>query len=297
MHLGRFDEAQTALEEMKAQFPDTPAAHFNTYFLAFARGDRAAMEQELQWSRGKEFDAEFMTMEGSGAINRGEFKKGEELRKRAVEIHLREGRKDGAAQDLVGLGIRQAIYGKCEEAKATAESALRLHKGRLTMGGAPFLYAVCGDAGRSLALLDEAMKLYPKDTPTVSILAPLVRAIVELNRNNPDQALALLETVRRYDMGLIAGVTNPYFRGLAYLAQRRGAEAAAEFQKIIDNPGIDMMSEIRPLAHVGLARAAAISGDMGKSRTAYQNFFAMWKDADADLPVLIEAKKEYEALK
>jgi len=78
---------------------------------------------------------------------------------------------------------------------------------------------------------------------------------------------------------------------------RNGNAAAAEFQKIIDHPGVDMPSELRPLAHLGLARAAAISGDTGKSRTAYQNFFALWKNADPDLPVLIEAKKEYEQLK
>jgi hypothetical protein len=84
---------------------------------------------------------------------------------------------------------------------------------------------------------------------------------------------------------------------MAYLHQRRGSEAAAEFQKIIDRPGVDMGSELRPLAHLGLARAAAISGDTGKSRTAYQNFFAMWKDADADLPALIKARQEYEQLK
>jgi hypothetical protein len=145
--------------------------------------------------------------------------------------------------------------------------------------------------------LDEAVKLYPTDTPTVAMLAPLVRAIVELNRNDPDQALALLESVRRYDFGLLVGLTNNYYRGLAYLHQRRGNEAAAEFQKIIDRPTVDQASELRPLSHLGLARAAAISGDTGKSRTAYQNFFALWKDADADLPVLIEAKKEYEQLK
>ncbi len=79
--------------------------------------------------------------------------------------------------------------------------------------------------------------------------------------------------------------------------QRQGNEAAVEFQKIIDHRGIDTLSGLGPLAHLGLARASAISGDVGKSRTSYQNFFALLKDADADLPLLVQAKKEYEQLK
>jgi tetratricopeptide (TPR) repeat protein len=297
MNLGRFDEAQAALEQLKTQFPDTPAVHFYSYFLAYTRGDRAAMDREVQWAAGKDFEAEILTLEGTVAINQGQFKKGEELRKRAVEIYVRGNRKDAAAQGLIGLGLRQAEYGKCPEAKANAASALSSHKGRITMGGAPLVYALCGDPSRSLSLLDEAVKLYPKDTATVAVVAPLIRAILERNRDNPDQAVALLDSVRRYDMGLLVGVSNNYYRGLAYLDQRRANEAAAEFQKIIDHPGVDMFSELRPLTHLGLARAAAMSGDVGKSRTVYQNFFAMWKEADADLPVLIQAKKDYEALK
>ncbi|HKO60099.1 MAG TPA: protein kinase [Pyrinomonadaceae bacterium] len=297
MSLGRLDEAEAALAQMRSQFPDTPIVHFNNYFLGYARGDRAAMEREVQWGEGKEVEPDFLTLEGSYAIIQGQFKKGEDFRKRAVDLFLSGNRKDTAAQVLIGLGMRQASYEKCKDGTATAARALDLHKGRVTLGGGALIYAACSDPSRSLALLDEAVKLYPTDTPTVATLAPLVRAIVELKRNNPDQALTLLESVRRYDLGFLVGFTNNYYRGSAYLEQRRGNEAAAEFQKIIDRPTIDMGSELRPLAHLGLARAAAISGDTGKSRTAYQNFFAMWKNADPDLPVLIEAKKEYEQLK
>jgi outer membrane protein assembly factor BamD (BamD/ComL family) len=107
----------------------------------------------------------------------------------------------------------------------------------------------------------------------------------------------LAESVRRYDFGNVIGLYSNYLRGLTYLDMKRGQEAGAEFQKIIDRRGVDPMSELRPLAHVGLARAAAMSGDVPKARTSYQNFFALWKDADQDLPILIQAKKEYEQLK
>ena len=88
-----------------------------------------------------------------------------------------------------------------------------------------------------------------------------------------------------------------YLRGLAYLKLKSGNEAAGEFQRILDNRGQATLSALYPLAHLGLARAAALTGDVSKSRKAYQDFLALWKDADSDLPVLHEAKQEYEKLK
>ena len=129
------------------------------------------------------------------------------------------------------------------------------------------------------------------------MIAPVIRAQIERSQGNPAKAIELLESVRRYDLGLIAGPYNNYLRGQAYLDQRRGHEAAAEFQKVIDHRGVEPLSVLRPLAHLGLARAWAINGDPGKSRTSYQNFFALWKDADPDLPILMQARKEYEQLK
>ncbi len=143
----------------------------------------------------------------------------------------------------------------------------------------------------------ESLKAYPTDTVLANVLAPLIRLQVERARGNPEEALKLADSVRRYDFGTFVGLYTNHVRGLAYLDLKKGPEAAAEFQKIIDRRGVDPMSELRPLAHVGLARAAAMSGDVAKARTSYQNFFALWKDADADLPILIQAKKEYQQLK
>jgi len=129
------------------------------------------------------------------------------------------------------------------------------------------------------------------------MLAPVIKARQEMNRGNISQAIELMESVRQYDLGLITGVTNNYLRGSLYLQQRSGAEAAVEFQKILDHRGIDIQSPLHQVAHLGMARAAALSGDTAKSRKEYQDFFALWKDADADLPLLVQAKKEYEQLK
>jgi tetratricopeptide (TPR) repeat protein len=172
-----------------------------------------------------------------------------------------------------------------------------MHRGKFNLSGAATIYADCGDTNQGLALLAEAIKTYPHDTILATVFAPLVRLQAERARGNLDEAFKLAESVRRYDFGNVIGLYSNYLRGLTYLDMKRGQEAGAEFQKIIDRRGVDPMSELRPLAHVGLARAAAMNGDVPKARTSYQNFFALWKDADQDLPILIQAKKEYEQLK
>lgn len=127
-----------------------------------------------------------------------------------------------------------------------------------------------------------------------AVWLPAIRAAIKIRRNNSAQAIQLLQSASRYDR---TGVYWPeYLRGQAYLAQHAGAEAAAEFQKILDRRGLAPTSVLYPLAHLGLARAAALQGDTTKARKAYQDFLALWRDADPDLPVLIEAKKEYQRL-
>jgi len=105
----------------------------------------------------------------------------------------------------------------------------------------------------------------------------------------------MLQAVSRYES--VTFYYSNYLRGQAYLGERNGAEAAREFQTILDHRGWSPLSPLYPLAHLGLARAAILQGDTAKARKEYQDFLALWKDADADLPILIEAKKEYEKLK
>jgi hypothetical protein len=87
-----------------------------------------------------------------------------------------------------------------------------------------------------------------------------------------------------------------YVRGLSYLAARRGAEAAAEFQKILDHRGIVVSDPIGALAHLQLGRALDLSGDKARAKAAYQDFLTLWKDADPDIPILKQAKAEYASL-
>jgi tetratricopeptide (TPR) repeat protein len=294
--LDRFDEATQAAEELSRLHPDYPGNSFNAYILAFLRGDRATMEREAQKAKGKPNESDAINLVAATAIAEGQLKKGEELTRRAVEMFKSQDRKENAAQTLITLALRQALFGRCPEARETTKAGLALAGGRVTTPGAALVYGYCND-GQSQTLLDGVIKLYPKDTPNVSMLAPVVKALQEMNRGNISQAIQVMESVRQYDLGAITGVTNNYLRGSLYLQQRSGAEAALEFQKILDHRGIDIQSPLHQLAHLGMARAAALSGDTAKSRKEYQDFFALWKDADADLPLLVQAKKEYEQVK
>jgi hypothetical protein len=160
-----------------------------------------------------------------------------------------------------------------------------------------FIYAACDDVSQAQSLLNDARSAYPKNTVINVIVTPIINAIAEQRKGNVSQAIQLLESVRSYQFGIVLGSSTAYLRGNIYLQQRMGKEAAAEFQSIIDHPGSDYLAPAHTLAHLGLARAAAINGDTAATRKAYQDFFAVWKDADSDLPVLVQARKEYAELK
>ena len=158
--------------------------------------------------------------------------------------------------------------------------------------------ALCGEARRAQALAEDLARKLPLNTMYNSVWLPLIRATLELKRgraSEPDKAVQLLQPARQYEAAISFRPT--WVRGQAYLQAKNGALATEEFQKIIEHRGWDVLSPLWPLAHLGLARAAALQGDVAKSRKAYEDFFLLWKDADAELPVLIEAKKEYERLK
>jgi hypothetical protein len=136
---------------------------------------------------------------------------------------------------------------------------------------------------------------------------PTIRALVALNHSQPSKAIVLLETAISYESGtpieggseflLGAGSLYPaYVRGLAYLASHHSADAAVEFQKILDHRGVVLCDPIGALAHVQVARTYALSDDKTKAKSAFQHFFSMWKDGDPDIPIFKQAKAEYAKL-
>jgi serine/threonine protein kinase/tetratricopeptide (TPR) repeat protein len=295
--LARFDEAEQAARELQRINPDSPGVHFSNYFFAFFRRDQAAIDREVQWARGKPEEAQLISYLAITAMYFGKLKEAEELHKRSVEMFKNQNRQENASGQLLNLAGNLVLLQKCQQAKDNAKAAMALFRGQLGLPNAALIYAACNDASQAQELFDEARAANPKNTVLTSIGVPMLRAVIEKTRGNFDEALQLLEPLRSYEGGAITGLGPNYLRGYCYLQQRRGNEAIAEFKKIIDNPGIDPFSPARPLAHLGLARAAVVNGDTAGARKAYQDFFALWKDADQDLPVLVQARKEYEQLK
>jgi eukaryotic-like serine/threonine-protein kinase len=295
--LGRFEEAEQAEQESQKINPDSLTAHFKNYHFAFLRQDQATMEREANWAKGKPEEGLFNGFLSAAALYSGKLKQSEELRKRAVEILKQQNRTENASSILMGMANDLMYIGKCDQAKANAKAALDLLRGQMNLANGAAIYAACDDRDQAQKLLDEARTAYPKNTVINKIVPPIVTAGIEESRGNATEAIKLFESIRGYEGGLILGLGTTFARGNLYLKQRMGNEAAAEFKRVIDQRGIDIFSCTHVLAHLGLGRALALNGDTAGARKAYQDFFALWKDADHDLPVLVAARKEYEALR
>jgi len=296
IRLNRFDEAHQVLERTLGQNPDRPVYHFYNYNLAFLRADQDTMKRDLDWwaSRSKETDG--LDLPAGTAAFRGQWRKSLDLTHRSTEMMIGEDRKENAAQNEATTAFFESAFGRCQQAMEAAGRSLALSRGRIGLSVVALALAVCNDPqGQSLA--DELQKRFPKDTASIGVLLPMTRAAIELNRGNTSQAIDLLRPASRFELGGVAGFWLNYLLGQTYLKQRSGKEAASEFQKILDHRGVEPLSPFYPLAHLGLARAAALNGDTAQARKSYQDFLALWKDADSDLPVLQQAKDEYEKLK
>ena len=191
-----------------------------------------------------------------------------------------------------------------QEAKRTAKGSLELAKNREVKYGAALALAMSGDASQAQSLANDLERDFPEDTSVRFYYLPAIRASLALNHDDPSKAIEFLQVAVPYDLGMPRSATFAYFgalhpvyvRGQAYLVERQGAEAAREFQKIVDHPGITIGDAFGALAHLGLARAYVVSGETAKARGKYKDFLTLWKDADPDIPILKQAKIEYAKL-
>lgn len=166
---------------------------------------------------------------------------------------------------------------------------------------AAIAFSLAGDSGQAMQLANDLGKRFPQDTIVQFNYLPTIRAASELRDGDSGKAIRTLAAAAPYELGITAldagtSLYPVYLRGEAYLAAQQGSGAAAEFQKILDHPGVVQNELIGALAHLGLGRAYVLSGDTSKARAAYQDFLTLWKDADPDVPILNEAKAEYARL-
>ncbi|HEX5703521.1 MAG TPA: protein kinase [Pyrinomonadaceae bacterium] len=292
--VNRFDEAKQTINQAQGEKLDSTAMRRTLFRIAFVQHDSATMQQQIDWLSGKQDEYLAQGWQSETAAFLGQLKKSQEFSDSALEAAERRDQKDVAAQIAVAAAARDALFGDCTRLKEQTAKALSLTNRQVTTANAANALSSCGEFSQAQTLIEELTRRSPTDTVLNKILAPLVQARMELQRDNAVQAIQLLETTRPFEGYALFQIA--YLRGQAYLKQKKGAEAATEFQKILDHRGYQPTSPIFVVSHLGLARAAALQGDTAKARKAYQDFFALWKDADASLPVLIEARKEYDKL-
>ncbi len=300
--LNRLDEAKATYQEAIARKLDHQSLHLFRYGLAFLEGDAAEMASQAAWGAGKPgVEDGFLSTESDTRGFAGQMAKARELSRRAVESARQNQQSGTAANWQVNEALREAEVGHSDQARKDAADAMRLASDRYTRVVGALALARAGDSAQAQKIADNVAREFPLDTGVNKYWLPLVRASLAINRHEPEKAMELLQPASPYELGLIStsymGSLYPvYLRGQAYLLLHRGKEAAAEFQKFLDHRGIVFNFPLGGLAPLGLARAYATAGDTIKARTAYQDFFALWKDADDDTPILKEAKAEYTKL-
>ena len=294
--MNRFDEARQIAAQGLARFPQAEFLHWAAYIEAVGSGRTADAQRELDWAKGKPGEFRFTSSRWGNEAQAGKLRLARELAQQGIEAEKNYGMAEGAESDLGGRAVLEADLGACELARQDA-MGLGSSPGRVASALAGFAFATCGEAKRAEALATDLNKKYPLETFAQNVDIPQIRAREDLQRGDGSKTIDGLRSAESYEFGYAAFGVPPYLRGLAYLKMKQGRQAAAEFQKIVDHKGTMGASPYLSLAKLGLGRAYALSGDPAKARTAYQDFFAAWKDADPDVPILKDAKAEYEKLK
>jgi eukaryotic-like serine/threonine-protein kinase len=301
--LNRIDDAQKQIDEAQVNKFEGDFLHLAIYLVSFMRKDAAEMDRQVAWASGKPGTEDLLlSFQSDTKAYYGQLMKARDFSRRAVDAAVRSDSRETAGLWQVSAALREAEFGNAAAAKQGVATALALSQGRDVKLLCALALARAGDAARARLLVDELEKNYESQTLVKVYWLPTIKSAIELATSNPGKALVLLEAAAPYELGsppqFQLGTMYPvYVRGEAELAAHNGSAAAAEFQKFLDHTGVSVNCPLGALAHLGLARAYALAGDTPKARTAYQDFLALWKDADPDIPILKEAKAEYAKLR
>jgi eukaryotic-like serine/threonine-protein kinase len=298
----RLDEARATAQEAQAHQLDNPVIHVNLYTIDFLQHDSPGMEREASALTGKPgFEDLMLYNESDTAAYGGQFAKARQLTRRAADSAQRADEKETAAGYEAEAAVWEALIGNMSLAKQQVRAPLALSTGKDVEAVSAIALGLAGDAPQTIRLADDLARRFPEDTIVQFDYLPMIHAAIALQGGSATKAIEALARAAPYELGTPTQTLNfalypAYLRGEAYVVARQGAAAATEFQKILNHPGIVGNEPIGALAHLGLARAYALSGDAAKAKTAYQDFLALWKDADPDIPILKEAKAQYAKL-
>jgi eukaryotic-like serine/threonine-protein kinase len=295
----RLDEVKATAQEAQARNLKSPYMPLCLYEVDFLRHDAVGMEREAASLKGKPgFEDQMLYYQSDTAAYDGQLAKARELTRRAVESAQRADERAAAAGYEAEAALREALVGNTALAKKHARVALAISNGRDAEAISALALGLAGDSAQATRLADDLGKRFPEDTIVQFNYWPTIRAVIV---RDAGKAIETLAVAVPYELAETTETVNftmypVYFRGLAYLAARQGGKAAAEFQKIIDYPGLVVNEPIGALAYLQFGRVYTMQGDTAKAKTAYQDFLSLWKDADPDIPILKQAKAEYARL-
>ena len=295
--LNRLDEAKATAREAQVHNVDSPYVHVRLYIVDFLQHDATAMEHEAARLVGKPgYDDALLDLESDTAAYAGQFVRARDLTRRAVDFARRADEKEAAAGYEAEAAMREAMIGNASLGRRSAQVALALSDGRDVEATSAIALGLVGDSTQAMQLGNALSQRFPKDTIVQSAYLPMIHSATILGRRNTlrnaEKAIEAL-AAEHHEPGTML---YPYLRGEAYLAAKQGAAAAAEFRKIIDRRGVVANEPVGALAHLGLGRAYVLAGDTPKAKAAYQDFFALWKNADPNTPILKHAEAEYAKL-
>jgi serine/threonine protein kinase/tetratricopeptide (TPR) repeat protein len=292
--LNRFDEARAAVQSGMQRTPEGWSLALQLLQINHAQGQNSDDEQLRRQIRARPQGEFFlMTLDAREAASRGQLRQAGELLERAKDRAVQLNLQESASQQMASFATFVGFSQDGSRAEQIANSALALAHPFDTRLAAAAAFALAGRESKSQALVDEVKRNRPDDTIVQSVIVPSVYAVVAVNHDNAARALELLRAAAPYDG---TDMISIYIRATAYLRARQAGEAVREFQRIRSLRGYRPDEPIISLAVLGEARADSTLGDKSKSREAYQDFLALWKDADPDIPILKEAKAEYAKL-
>jgi serine/threonine protein kinase/Tfp pilus assembly protein PilF len=304
--LDRFEEAERALQRASERGMEDRALLLLRYNIAVLKSDTNQIDRIVALAKGiRGAEHPVANVEALALARSGRLTLARQSSSRAIDLARQAGEREVAVSYQAARAVWEAVCGNAAEAKRNATAALALSNARDVEYAAGLALALSGDASRSQTLADDLEKRFPEDTFAKFTYVPVLRALTALERGKHADSVEQLQVALRYELAVnglnflhwyLGGLHSAYVRGEALVAAHRYAEAAAEFQKILNHRGIVGADPIGALAHLQLGRVFALSADKTKAKVAYEHFLALWKDADPDVPILKSAKTEYARL-
>ena len=292
MALNRYAEASALLKDAFARPTGFGGGRRIAYLLAFIADDRTAMAEHLNASIGIGRTNSAFGWQAHVAALGGSVSTAHEYFRRGVQLALQGSFKEVAAQLSTEDAEAHAIVGQCAQSSKEVSEALLVSRDNLTLERAARALTLCAAPREAAALVVELQRTYPDATLVNRVSLPVIGAAGAIQRGEWARALEILDPVAPYDHAPVSEFWPAYLRGQAYLGLKRAAEASADFQAILDHRGEAPISQVYALAHLGLARAVALGGQPAVARDAYDTFLKLWRDADADLPLLRDVRVE-----